>query len=193
MQDIIKFIIDEKDDVVHFSCAFCSKERKLKKKTFEKKALCASCAIRTLGYDTLEDSFGFLKAEYEDASEKLSKHGLTLLETKQTFTSAKKCVCLCECGKKHRVLLSSFEKESYRPCPLKRTRTGLNSTKEDKIRELFKERGCEYIGPYINNKTLTKYICSCGQESEVRVHAMKENWKGCRECSYKSRAEALRK
>ncbi|AHC54980.1 hypothetical protein D1R32_gp263 [Tunisvirus fontaine2] len=152
-----------------------------------------SCAIRTIGCETAEEAFEFLETEYENAKQKLSEKGLTLLETKQNFRTAKKSLCLCECGKKHNVLLSNLEKKSYSACPLKRNRTGLGSTKEDKIRKLFKERGCEYIGPYVNNKTPTKYVCSCGKEEEVKVHSIKETWKGCRDCSYKSRAEALRK
>ncbi|ADB04110.1 hypothetical protein MAR_ORF343 [Marseillevirus marseillevirus] len=193
MQQLDEIVIEQRDGVVHFFCIFCSKERKLREKTFQRKPFCASCAIRTIGYETVRESYDFLESEYENAREKLLEEGLTLLETKQTFATARKSLCFCECGKKHRALPSDFERAGYTPCPLKRSRRGQNATKEDKIRELFRSRGCEYIGPYINNKTLTKYLCFCGKEREVKVHAIKENWKGCRECSYKARAEAMRK
>nr|QZX43876.1 hypothetical protein MarQu_294 [Marseillevirus sp.] len=105
-----------------------------------------------------------------------------------------KSVCGCEtCGKKHKALLSDLLRENYEVCASKRTRKGLGSSDEEKIRQLFASKGCEYVGPYVNNKTPTKYVCSCGKEAEVKVHTIKENWKGCRECSYKARAEALRK
>ncbi|AMQ10906.1 hypothetical protein [Brazilian marseillevirus] len=193
MQELREIIIRKKDGIVHFSCAFCSRERKLKKDTFMRKPFCMSCAIRTIGCETAEESFEFLESEYENAKQKLFGKGLSLLETKQNFRVGKKSLCLCECGKKHNVLLSDLERESYSACPLKRNRKGLGSTSEDKIRKLFEKRGCEYIGPYVNNKTPTKYVCSCGKEEEVKVHSIKETWKGCRECSYKTRAEVLRK
>lgn len=193
MQDFKDLILEKEEDRVTFSCAFCSREKTARRKTFEKRPLCSSCNLRTLDHDDIVDSVAFLKKEFRNAKRVFSGRGLVLLETKQTFRASKKSLCECVCLKKHKVLLEDLERDGYEPCPSKRTRKGQNSAKEDKVRALFESRGCEFVGPYENNKTLTKYVCSCGKEGEVRVHAIKETWRGCRECSYKARAKALRK
>ncbi|AIT54919.1 hypothetical protein MarSH_352 [Marseillevirus Shanghai 1] len=193
MQSFDDLIVDVEGDRVTFCCAFCGREITTKIKTFEKKPLCMSCILRTSDIVSAEESIYFLEDEYSSAEKAFSADELKLLETKETFRPSMKSLCSCSCGKTHKVLFADLSKKNYRGCPKKRTRKGQNSSKEDKIRKLFTSRGCEYIGPYENNKTPTKYICSCGKEAEVRVHAITKAWKGCRECSYKKRAEFLRK
>lgn len=193
MESFEELIVDVEDGKVTFNCAFCSRQLTTRAKTFEKKPLCMSCVLRTVEFETAEESIFFLRKEYKFAKRVFKDKGLTLLETKGTFRPSTKSVCGCICGKKHKALLPDLLKEGYEACPTKRTRKGMNSSKEDEIRELFLSKGCEYIGPYTNNKTPTKYICSCGKEAEVKVQIIKDSWKGCRSCSYKARGDAMRK
>lgn len=50
----------------------------------------------------------------------------------------------------------------------------------------FKDEGCELLETkYINNKTLMRYRCKCGEESMISFSNFKNHNKRCKDCGYK--------
>jgi len=93
---------------------------------------------------------------------------------------------ICPKGHKGSVFLYQFKNGTR--CKKCRIQESSNRQRYsiDEVNELIADQGCKVIGEYVNFDTKVKYICSCGNESEGYVSAIRKGIKcGCQRKSGK--------
>lgn len=92
---------------------------------------------------------------------------------------------VCKCGNISVVCWDSFRKNMRcRPCG---TISGHNKQKHnyEYVKKLFESNGCKLLeSTYDNAKTLMKYMCACGNESQIRFSDFNRGMR-CRTCYIK--------
>lgn len=121
------------------------------------------------------------KLLYKDIKKVFSDAGCELLE--EEYHSARtKMRYICECGNISEITLSNF-KSGYR-C---KKCAGNEKLTYRYIKKFFEEQGCILLSKsYQNNRTKLKYICNCGNESEITFYNFKIGNR-CKQCGGKKR------
>ncbi len=71
---------------------------------------------------------------------------------------------------------------------LEKGKHGSNKFSYEYVKNYFEENGCELLSKeYINNLTKLKYICICGEKSEITLQNFKTGQR-CKKCAIKRRA-----
>ncbi|AHA45960.1 hypothetical protein ISTM_62 [Insectomime virus] len=182
-------LIELKGKNIVFYCPFCEEVCSSSMGKLKGIVLCARCRKRVLGHEFTDMALDFLFEENKRMKKIFEEKGLNPQET-YINSERQKISCLCgRCGAEHLVSLKNVQKEGFSlPCIVKQ-----RNLSNERVINIFKEKNCVFLGPYENNKVPTKYVCSCGKEAEVAISKITEKWIGCRQCSYKARALALRK
>jgi hypothetical protein len=91
---------------------------------------------------------------------------------------------ICECRNESKISLDNFKRgKRCNRCGAKKT-AEKQKFSYNYVYNYFKEKGCELKSKtYKNTKILLNYICSCGNESEIRFGDFKEGHR-CRRCGY---------
>jgi len=121
---------------------------------------------------------GNRKHTIESVSKYFKDQGCELLAT-EYINNRTKMKYFCECKNESKITFANF-KNGIRCmiCRNKLLRHDFNS-----VKNFFKEQGCKLLETeYINSKTKMKYICKCGNESEIRFNDLK-NGVRCMKCS----------
>lgn len=88
----------------------------------------------------------------------------------------------CNCGNISKISFSHFKKgHRCRKCGNKKIQEGL-SYEHKEVKEYFLDNDCELLEEtYINNYTLMKYICNCGNTSKITFSNFKQGHR-CTRC-----------
>ena len=85
------------------------------------------------------------------------------------------------CPKEHTVEVKWYSFKNGVRCPIC---CGNKKFTQQEVEDYFEQQGCKLIGNYKNSITPVKYLCECGNESEIRV-GMFRHGNRCRECGIK--------
>jgi len=94
----------------------------------------------------------------------------------------------CNCGNISKISFKNFRKgeRCYR-CGIKKIALKLKNS-FDETEQYFEEQGCQLLEKeYINNNTKMKYICNCGNISEISFNSFQKGER-CYSCSIKKRS-----
>jgi len=134
-----------------------------------------------------------VKWTLESAREFFATKGCELLATEYK-NSTVKMEYKCKCGELATSTMNSFQQghTQCKDCGRKQSNAAASITqkakcapvaieKSEHVKKEFASVGCTMISDYINAKTNIKYICSCGNESEILYRNFKEGGR-CMKC-----------
>ncbi len=130
--------------------------------SFKSGSRCQKCKSKKLA-DERKHTLEFVKQFFKD-------NGCELLE-KEYKNNSTKMGYICICGDISEISFANFRKgKRCRECGIKR-----GSEKQryviEFVSQFFKDNGCILLEKeYKNANSLLKYICSCGNESEIRFN-----------------------
>lgn len=126
---------------------------------------------------------GITRYTYEYVQNYFMENGCTLLE-KEYVSNHTLMKYICVCGNESKIIFSSFM-NGHR-CYM----CGKNKKKNkiEDVAKYFEDNGCKLLSTYENAESLLRYICSCGNESEISYTCFVQNQrcKNCRRERYKS-------
>lgn len=188
-------VLEKIDGKVKFRCIFCGNKSRRTKETFKETPFCWGCTkvASENGAKKDEEIYEFMEERYQNAKKIFKTKNMELLSSRKEFKLGTKVEGKCDCGENHFVFMYDMERDTYIPCRKKRTKVGQGAMNLERVKKIFEEKKCEYIGPFVNTKTDTKYKCHCGKEAFVKIFRIKDTWNGCRTCSYKLRGEKAKK
>jgi len=112
--------------------------------------------------------------DYEYVKKYFEEHNCKLLS--KTYKNAQQGLeYICECGDKSIVSFSHFKAgRRCKKCGIEK-RAEQHRHDYDYVKKYFKKHGCELLSKeYINTKEKMKYICSCGNVSEIDFDHFKQ-------------------
>jgi hypothetical protein len=111
----------------------------------------------------------------------LKKEDWSMVDENNIYVNTKTLMNVI-CNNEHKTKISYGKWRQGHRCRKCRDETQVIYTIKD-VRKEFKEKGFQLIDDkYINNKTPMKYICSCGEESEVSLQGLRRKRLGCENC-----------
>lgn len=147
----------------NYTCE-CGNKSLIRIKDFKKGHRCLKCS-------------GKEKPSYEEVYNYFKDKGCGLLET-EYINNKTKMKYKCECGEKSSITFGNFKHNDQR-C---RKCSGKEKHSYDNVYKTFKDRGCQLLETeYINIDAKMRYICECGNESEINFKHFKNNHR-CKEC-----------
>ncbi len=156
----------------------CGRESKICFNHFQQGKRCSKCG-------------GTEKLTIEYAKQFFKDNGCELLETEYKNAQTK-MKYICNCKNESETTFNNFQQgQRCIKCGIKRSTEKRKHTFES-VFKCFKENGCELLETkYINNHTLMRYRCSCGNESEICFSSFKQGNR-CNKCGMEKIAEKLK-
>jgi hypothetical protein len=95
---------------------------------------------------------------------------------------------ICNCGNISKICFSSFQNgHRCKRC------SGCEKYTIEFVKQYFKDHGCKLLeDEYINNSTLMRYICECGDENKITFSKFLMG-RRCRECAKEKREQTMLK
>ena len=157
---------------MRYRCS-CGNKSKIIFNNFKKGQRCQKCKSKKLANER--------KYIYEFVYNYFEEHGCKLLETnyKNNFTKMR---YICDCGDIREISFACFKRgERCMKCAKEKAGNRYKHTYEY-MYNCFKEQKCELLEKkYKNNRTLLKYICSCGNKSKISFSNFKKGQR-CKKC-----------
>lgn len=128
------------------------------------------------------------KLTYEFVFNEFKKRGFQLLSTEYMSCSSY-LEYICSCSNSSKITYNEFRQGgSCKDCGIRKNRE-LRKHPFDEVYKYFLDNGCKLLSAeYTNNKQLLKYICICGEESQISFKHFKNGSRcGC----VKSKGEEL--
>lgn len=119
------------------------------------------------------------KLTYDFVKKQFELHGCILLE-KEYFNNFTPMQFICVCGDQSVITWASFRLGSR--CVACGMVKSLAKKRLSDPHAEFEKQGCKLVGHYVNNYTPVQYICSCGNESKIRLFALQKGQR-CRSCN----------
>ncbi len=167
-----KVYVDSKT-LMRYECDCGNDECKIRFSSFRNGTRCMECS----GNKT--HTFKFVKQYFED-------HDCELMET-EYINSNTKMRYRCKCGNdKCKITFDSFKAgHKCRECANERLRKERQFSFKE-VQKYFEDHDCELLEKvYVNNSTLMKYECDCGnRECKIRFSSFKQGQR-CNKCAIK--------
>lgn len=125
---------------------------------------------------TEKHTFDSVKQYFED-------NGCELLET-EYINNMTKMNYKCSCGNLSKIIFSKFQQgQRCSKCG------GTKKLTYEYVKQYFEEQNCKLLETeYINAHTKMKYICICGNESEISFSSFKRGHR-CKKCGHKKKVK----
>jgi hypothetical protein len=157
-----------------FRCSCGRNDSKTLEKFKSRNPFCKECSKEK----RLENS----RLSIDDVRLVFEKNGCQLIETNYVNTKTRmKCVCIC--GEiKYLKYEDVVNGRHCRECSFSKTAKGLLKYTINDVSSMFEKEGCMLLSKiYRGVNSNVRYICSCGNKSEIRLSAFMSGQK-CRKC-----------
>jgi len=152
---------------------------------------CGNISITTLGDFKsgcrCKKCAGNEKHTYEYVHNYFKSQGCELL-SKKYVNAMTKMSYICSCGNHSEIKFNTFKNGTRcKRCGNKKS-SDMQRYSYEYVHNYFEEQNCTLLDEsYIDSKTKMKYICSCGEKSEIIFNSFK-NGHRCKSCGYKNRS-----
>ncbi|GAG22257.1 unnamed protein product, partial [marine sediment metagenome] len=122
------------------------------------------------------------KLNYQFVKNYFEEQNCTLLST-EYINNKEKLKYICSCGNEEaEITFCNFKSgQRCKLCGIEKLASALR-LEIKYVRNFFKEQNCTLLSEYINSGKKLKYICLCGNVSEILYHDFK-NGHRCMKCS----------
>lgn len=160
-------------DKMKYRCS-CENVSKISFSSFQQGHRCIKCAIKNRAKKK--------RHTYKYVFNCFDGHGCILIE-KEYVNAKTKMKYICSCGNESEICFNNFQ-QGYRcmECGMQRTKEKQKLSYEF-VFDYFLENNCKLLETeYINARTKMRYICNCGNISEITFDAFKRGHR-CKKCA----------
>jgi len=153
--------------LLSYQC-ICGEKSKITFASFQQGHRCKKCGQIKVA-EKLKHTFEYVEQYFLD-------EGCVLLE-KIYFNSSTLMNYICKNGHNNKITFSKFQQgQRCSKC------YGNKKLTHEEVFNYFKERGCVLLETqYLNSRAMLKYICECGEESEITFNNFRQGHR-CKKC-----------
>jgi len=174
-------------------------EKEYKNNRVKMRYICSCGNINEITFNSFRDGIRCNKCSerrrrrrmtFEEIYDCFKEEECILLE-KEYKSNSTKMLYKCSCGDVNKITFANFQNgKRCKKCGIKK-RSESNKFTLKFVYNYFKEQRCELLEKeYINSQTLMRYICNCGNISEITFNNFKTGQR-CKKCSKERRTQTM--